>query len=87
MNFAAKILVLSGVILAVTGVILLVFKKTPFWGLPGYLRFSYKSCVCFFPITSCVLISLILSLLLFFFAENENIMKILDFERFFKLKL
>jgi len=54
----AKWLIATGLIIALVGVVMLVFK------LPGDLQFGSKNWRVYLPITSCILISIILTLLL-----------------------
>ena len=66
----AKILIAFGVLLILIGVILLVFGKTGFLGkLPGDIHVEKKNFEFHFPIVTCIIISILLSLLLsaFFF--------------------
>ena len=66
----AKILIAFGVLLILIGVILLVFGKVGFLGkLPGDIYVEKKNIEFHFPIVTCIVISILLSLLLsaFFF--------------------
>lgn len=61
----AKILILFGVLLILVGVGLLLFGKIPFLGkLPGDIHVQRKNFEFQFPIVTCVVASILLSLLL-----------------------
>jgi hypothetical protein len=61
----AKILILFGVLLILIGVILLVFNKIGFLGkLPGDIHVQKKNFEFHFPIVTCIVASVFLSLLL-----------------------
>jgi len=66
----AKILIAFGVLLILIGVLLLVFGKIGFLGeFPGDIHIQKKIFEFHFPIATCIIISILLSLLLsaFFF--------------------
>jgi hypothetical protein len=61
----AKILILFGVLLILAGLGLLVFGRVPFLGkLPGDIHVQKKNFELYFPIATCVVASILLSLLL-----------------------
>ena len=61
----AKILITLGILLILVGVILFVFGKINFLGkLPGDIHVQKKSFEFHFPIVTCIVASIILSLLL-----------------------
>ena len=65
MHAVAKILITFGVLLILIGVILLVFNKIGFLGkLPGDINVQKKNFEFHFPIVTCIVASVILSLLL-----------------------
>jgi len=67
----AKILILFGVVLAVVGALLLVVGKVPFLGrLPGDIVIRRENWSFYFPLTTSIVISIILSLLLSFFGRR-----------------
>lgn len=67
----AKILILIGACFVAIGVFLLLIKQVPFLGrLPGDILIQKKSVTIYFPLASCLLISLILSLILFFLSRR-----------------
>ena len=60
-----RALVLFGVILTTFGLLLLIAPKLPWLGrLPGDIVIQRERCSFYFPLASCLLASLILSLLL-----------------------
>lgn len=62
----AKFIILSGILLAVIGVVLYFFKGIPFLGkLPGDIHIEKKNFNFHFPIVMCILLSVILSLILY----------------------
>ena len=61
----AKILIAFGVLLILIGVILLVFNKIGFLGkLPGDIHIQKKNFEFHFPIVTCIIASILLTLLL-----------------------
>ena len=62
----AKYIILLGVILVIVGVILYFFKGIPFPGkLPGDIHIERKNFTFHFPIVTCILLSVILSIILY----------------------
>jgi hypothetical protein len=60
-----KMLIAFGVVLILTGAILLVFNKIGFLGkLPGDIQVQKENFEFHFPVVTCIVISIILSLLL-----------------------
>jgi hypothetical protein len=65
-----KALIYLGIVLVVVGVIFLLGGKIPWLGhLPGDLTIEREGYTFYFPLTTCVLISVILSLVLYFFKR------------------
>lgn len=66
MNSLARLLVILGVVLILTGglVYLLGRLNLPFGRLPGDIRLQREKISCFFPVTTMVLLSIGLSVLL-----------------------
>jgi hypothetical protein len=61
-NFFAKILILVGVIFIISGIIFLLVGKLPYIGkLPGDIIIHRKNFSFYFPVTTCILVSIILS--------------------------
>jgi hypothetical protein len=66
----AKTLIFIGILLVVIGVIFSFAGKVPWIGrLPGDLMIEREGYTYYFPLTSCILISVIISLVLYFFRR------------------
>jgi ribose/xylose/arabinose/galactoside ABC-type transport system permease subunit len=62
-----KLLIVIGLIIAGIGVALLLSGKIPWFGrLPGDFFFQGKQSSFYFPLTTCILISIVLSLIMWF---------------------
>jgi hypothetical protein len=57
-------LILAGVIIALLGVLVMVLGRVGLFRLPGDLQFGGKNWRIYFPIASCILISIILTVIL-----------------------
>ncbi len=67
----AKFLILVGILLAAVGGLLLLVGKVPFLGrLPGDLFIQRENWSFYFPLTTSILLSVLLTLLLFFFGRR-----------------
>ena len=65
-----KILILLGVLIIVIGLLLLVGEKIPWIGrLPGDIIIRKEKFSFYFPITTCIIISIILTLLFWIFRK------------------
>jgi len=65
-----KSLIILGCIIAAAGVLLMFSGKLPWLGrLPGDIYVKKENFSLFFPITTCILISLIISLILWFIRK------------------
>jgi len=70
MSELGKMLIVFGIILAVVGVILLAGPKIPWLGkLPGDFIYRGERFTFYFPLATCILLSIILSLLLYLFRR------------------
>ena len=59
-----------GVVIALVGVVLLMVGRVPWLGrLPGDLIIERGGSTFYFPLTTCILISVIISLVLYFFRR------------------
>jgi len=66
-----KLLLLTALIVAVVGLVFLFLDKLPGgWRLPGDIVYEGKRVRFYFPITTCLLISLIVSLLFWLFGRR-----------------
>jgi hypothetical protein len=58
-------IIFLGIVLVVIGIIFLFYNKIPFIGkLPGDISFKSKNSSFYFPVTTCIIISIVLSVLL-----------------------
>jgi hypothetical protein len=65
-----KLLIVFGLVLAAAGIILLFSDKIPWLGrLPGDITVKRDNFTFYFPLATCVLISIILSLILWYFRK------------------
>jgi hypothetical protein len=65
-----KMLILLGVLIIVIGVLLMVGEKIPWLGkLPGDIIIRREKFSFYFPITTCIIISIILTLLFWIFRK------------------
>ena len=65
-----KILIILGLLLIIAGVLFLHGGKIPFLGrLPGDIRIERENFTFFFPLGSCLLLSILLSLILWLFRR------------------
>jgi Protein of unknown function (DUF2905) len=70
MSEFGKTLVFFGLILVVVGVVLSFAGKLPWLGnLPGDITIQRERFSFYFPITTCILISVLISLVLYFFRR------------------
>ncbi len=66
-----KIIIFIGLLLVVIGFVWMVGNKLPFIGkLPGDIAIERKNYSFYFPVTTCIIISIILSLILWFFNKR-----------------
>lgn len=66
----ARFLIITGVLLLVVGVVILLAPKLPWLGrLPGDFTWKRGSFTFYFPLGTCILISVILTLILRFFRK------------------
>ena len=66
MNSAAKLLMISGALLFISGAALYLLSRTgvPFGKLPGDISYEGRNFKVFVPITSMIIVSLLLTLLI-----------------------
>ena len=65
-----KLLIIAGLLIALAGVVITFGPKIPFLGkLPGDISIKRENFSFYFPLTSCLLISLLISLVLWFFKK------------------
>ncbi len=67
MNFGAlgKTLIFIGIVIAVFGVLMMLFSKVPFLSrLPGDIKIERENFTIYFPVTSCIIIGIIITVIL-----------------------
>jgi uncharacterized protein HemY len=70
MSELGKTLIVFGLVLLVVGVVLSLAGKLPWLGnLPGDLTVQRDRFTFYFPITTCIVVSVIISLVLYFFKR------------------
>jgi hypothetical protein len=67
---AGKILIAVGVIFIIAGITLVLFKGIPLGRLPGDIHIEKGDSSFYFPITTCVIISIILSIIFYFVGKR-----------------
>ncbi len=66
-----KIFIFIGLLLVVIGFVFIVGNKIPFIGkLPGDIAVEKNNYSFYFPITTCIIISIILSFIFWFFSKR-----------------
>ncbi|MBI5739924.1 MAG: DUF2905 domain-containing protein [Nitrospirae bacterium] len=67
-----KLLIITGIVIAVTGVVLILFKEgVPFLGkLPGDIVMKRKNFTFYFPLATSIVLSIILSLVFYFLGRK-----------------
>jgi formate hydrogenlyase subunit 3/multisubunit Na+/H+ antiporter MnhD subunit len=66
-----KILIFFGIVMIVVGGFFLIGNKIPFLGkLPGDIAVQKKNFGFYFPITTCIVISIIISLIMWLFGKR-----------------
>jgi hypothetical protein len=66
-----KLLILTGAIIVVIGVVLLFADKIPFIGkLPGDIYIKKKNFTIYIPLATSILLSILLSLIFYFFRNK-----------------
>lgn len=70
-NAFGKILIIIGIILIIAGGLFMFGSKIPFIGrMPGDISIQKKNFGFYFPITTCIIISIVLSLLSWLFGRK-----------------
>ncbi len=66
-----KLFILIGLLMVVIGVFFIVGNKIPFFGkLPGDIAVEKKNFNFYFPITTCIIVSAILSFIFWLFSKK-----------------
>ena len=70
MDGFGKTLVYLGLLLVLVGVIFMLAGKVPWFGhLPGDISIQKDRFTVYFPLTTCIVVSIIISLVLYFFRR------------------
>ena len=65
-----KMLIVVGIVFVITGIVFLLGDKIPFLGrLPGDISIQKERFSFYFPITTCIIISIVLSILFAIFRK------------------
>jgi hypothetical protein len=71
MSTLSKLLIASGLILIGLGLLFYLFGKVPFLGkLPGDIYIQKKNFTFYFPLATCILLSLFLTLMFWLFSRR-----------------
>ena len=66
-----KILIFIGLLLAILGIIFVIGNKIPFIGkLPGDIAVERKNYSFYLPVTTCIIISIVISFVLWLFSRK-----------------
>lgn len=67
MGEIAKVMILIGAVMIAAGVVIMVFPRLPFGGkLPGDILIKKENYTFYFPLATSIVISIIISLILYF---------------------
>ncbi|MBL7069865.1 MAG: DUF2905 domain-containing protein [Candidatus Omnitrophica bacterium] len=71
LGLLGRALIFLGGALVILGVILVLFNKIPFAGkLPGDILIQRKNFTVYFPLATCLLLSLIISVIFYFWGKR-----------------
>jgi Protein of unknown function (DUF2905) len=65
-----RFLIIAGTVIIVVGVLLLLADKFPIGRLPGDLRFGNEKVRIYIPVATCILLSVIITLIVNFFSKK-----------------
>jgi hypothetical protein len=65
-----RFLIIAGTVVIVVGVIFLLADKFPIGRLPGDLRFGNEKVRIYIPVATCILLSIIITLIVNFFSKK-----------------
>jgi len=72
MQYIGKSLIIIGILLVVIGIFFSMGGKVPWFGkLPGDIIMHRKNFTFYFPLTTCVLVSVVLSIVFFLFFRHK----------------
>jgi uncharacterized protein HemY len=71
LSYIAKMIIFVGILITAIGVVFLFADKIPWLGkLPGDIYFQKKNFSLYFPITTCIILSILLSIVLYFLTKR-----------------
>ena len=81
MNDLGKSIIAIGIVLVIVGIVVSIAGKAPGFGkLPGDVLIKKENFSFYFPLTTCILISIILSVIMFFLGKKwKNIYSLVLF--------
>ncbi|MBN1622683.1 MAG: DUF2905 domain-containing protein [Endomicrobiales bacterium] len=66
-----KVLIIIGAVLIVLGIVIIFFNRIPLIGkLPGDIYIKKENYTFYFPLTTCILVSIVLSLVFWMFKSK-----------------
>jgi hypothetical protein len=65
-----KFLIIAGAVILVIGMVLLMADKLPLGRLPGDIRFGGERFRIYIPLTTCILLSILITLVVNFFTRR-----------------
>lgn len=72
MGETARVMIIIGAVLIVVGLVILVLPRLPFVGkLPGDILVKKDNVTLYFPLSTSIIISIIISLVLFFINKSR----------------
>ncbi len=71
MQGLGKLLIFIGIVFVVIGFLLIIFPKIPYIGkLPGDIYIKKDNFSFYFPLATCIILSIIISLILYFLSKH-----------------
>jgi hypothetical protein len=65
-----RFLIIAGTVIVVVGVLFLLADKFPIGRLPGDLRFGNEKVRIYIPVATCILLSIVITLVVNFFSKK-----------------
>ncbi|HEX4578695.1 MAG TPA: DUF2905 domain-containing protein [Candidatus Dormibacteraeota bacterium] len=69
-SLIGRVLLVAGIAVALVGAFLMLGGRVPFGGLPGDISVQGRNASFFFPVVSCIVISLVLTVVLNIFLRH-----------------
>ncbi|MBN1871899.1 MAG: DUF2905 domain-containing protein [Candidatus Omnitrophica bacterium] len=71
LNYVAKIIIFIGILITLSGLVILIAGKVPWLGkLPGDILIKNENFSFYFPLTTCILLSIFLTLIVYFLTRR-----------------